>query len=205
MSEHLLFLTGSLAEASLKQVLHEMAPTPVTWDVQPLKVKVAALLTGEMIKRQLPDTGRASRVVIPGRCCGDLDSLTQHFGVPFQRGPEELRDLPEWLGHAGKPPDLSQHDVMIFAELVDAPNLSLDALLQQAKNFQQQGANVIDLGCLPDHAFPHLAKSVQLLKSEGFRVSVDSHRNEELLTGGRAGADYLLSLTEETLWIAEEC
>ena len=203
MSEHLLFLTGSLAEASLKQVLHEMAPTPVSWEVQPLKVKVAALLTGDMIKRQLADIGQASRVVIPGRCCGDIEQLSQHFGIPFQRGPEELRDLPEWLGHAGTPPDLSQHDVMIFAELVDALNLTLDAILRQAQNFRQQGADIIDLGCLPDQAFPHLAESVQLLKSEGFKVSVDSHRTEELLAGGEAGADYLLSLTEETLWIAD--
>ncbi len=204
MSEHLLFLTGSLAEASLKQVLHEMAPTPVTWEVQPLKVKVAALLTGEMIKRQLPHTGNAGRVIIPGRCCGDLDALSEHFGVPFQRGPDELRDLPEWFGQAGKPPDLSQQDVLIFAEIVDAPNLTPDAIYHQAERFQQQGADVIDLGCLPDQPFPHLAESVRLLKSAGFKVSVDSQRNEELLTGGKAGADYLLSLTKETLWIADE-
>ncbi|MCW8948653.1 MAG: DUF6513 domain-containing protein, partial [Sedimenticola sp.] len=204
MSEHLLFLTGSLAETSLKQVLHEMAPTPVTWEVQPLKIKVAALLTGEMIKRQLPHTGNAGRVIIPGRCCGDLDALSEHFGVPFQRGPEELRDLPEWLGQAGRPPDLTQHDVLIFAEIVDAPNLTSEAICQQAERFRQQGADVIDLGCLPDQPFPHLAESMRLLKSQGFKVSVDSHRSEELLTGGKAGADYLLSLTEETLWIADE-
>ena len=204
MSEHLLFLTGSLAETSLKQVLHEMAPTPVTWEVQPLKIKVAALLTGEMIKRQLPHTGNAGRVIIPGRCCGDLDALSEHFGVPFQRGPEELRDLPEWLGQTGRPPDLTQHDVLIFAEIVDAPNLTSEAICQQAERFRQQGADVIDLGCLPDQPFPHLAESMRLLKSQGFKVSVDSHRSEELLTGGKAGADYLLSLTEETLWIADE-
>ena len=29
-------------------------------------------------------------------------------------------------------------------------------------------------------------------------------RNEDLLEGGRAGADYLLSLHEDTLWIADE-
>lgn len=204
MSEHLLFLTGSLAEESLNQVLHEMAPAPVSWEVRPLKIKVAALLTADMIKRQLPDTGNASRVVIPGRCCGDLQGLSEHFGVPFQRGPEELRDLPEWLGQSGKPADLSQHDVLIFAEVVDAPNLTPAGILHRAEQFRQDGADVIDLGGLPDQPFPHLAESVRLLKSEGFRVSVDSHRDEELLAGGRAGADYLLSLTEKSLWIADE-
>lgn len=204
MSEHLLFLTGSLAEASLRQVLHDMASPPVTWEVQPLKIKVAALLTGEMIKRQLAHTGNASRVVIPGRCRGDLKGLSEHYGIPFQRGPDELRDLPEWLGQAGQPADLSQHDVLIFAEVVDAPSLTPASILHQAERFRQDGANIIDLGCLPDQPFPHLAESVRLLKSEGFRVSVDSHRDEELLAGGKAGADYLLSLTEQTLWIADE-
>ena len=37
-----------------------------------------------------------------------------------------------------------------------------------------------------------------------FGVSVDSVESEELLRGGRAGADYLLSLREDTLWIADE-
>lgn len=204
MSEHLLFLTGSLAETSLNQVLDDIAPMPITWEVQPLKIKVAALLTADMIKRQLPHTGNASRVVIPGRCRGDLQGLSEHYGVPFQRGPDELRDLPEWLGQAGRPADLSQHDVLIFAEVVDAPNLTPDGILRQAAQFRQDGADVIDLGGLPDQPFAHLAESVQLLKSEGFKVSVDSHREEELLAGGKAGADYLLSLTEQTLWIADE-
>ncbi|MCW8905749.1 MAG: DUF6513 domain-containing protein [Sedimenticola sp.] len=204
MSEHLLFLTGSLAENSLRQVLHEMAPAPVSWEVQPLKVKVAALLTGEMIKRQLADTGSASRVVIPGRCRGNLVGLSEHYGTPFQRGPDELRDLPEWLGRSGQPPDLGQHSVLIFAEIVDAPNLTPAAILLQAERFRQDGADIIDLGCLPDQPFTHLEESVRLLKSEGFKVSIDSHREEELLAGGKSGADYLLSLTEETLWIADE-
>jgi hypothetical protein len=36
---------------------------------------------------------------------------------------------------------------------------------------------------------------VRALKAAGFAVSVDSVEPEELLRGGRAGADYLLSLT----------
>ena len=45
---------------------------------------------------------------------------------------------------------------------------------------------------------------MQALKAEGFAVSVDSVDPDELLRGGRAGADYLLSLTLDTLWIADE-
>ena len=63
---------------------------------------------------------------------------------------------------------------------------------------------MIDLGCLPDTPFPHLEDAVRELKARGFAVSVDSAEPDELRRGGAAGADYLLSLTERNLAIAEE-
>ena len=49
-----------------------------------------------------------------------------------------------------------------------------------------------------------LAEAEAHVKAEGWNVSVDSMSADELLRGGRAGADYLLSLKLETLWIADE-
>jgi len=204
VSEKLLFLTGSLAEDGLHRVLNELEQPDFEWRVHNIGVKVAALMTGEMIQRRLPDCGNADRVILPGRCRGDLQQLSAHYGVPFERGPDELRDLPEWLGHGGRPVDLSQQDVLIFAEIVDGPQLTPEQILQRAYRYRDDGANVIDLGCLPEVAFAHLAESVHLLKAEGFAVSVDSLHSQDLLVGGRAGADYLLSLNRDTLWIAEE-
>ncbi len=60
------------------------------------------------------------------------------------------------------------------------------------------------MGCLPDTPFPHLEEAVRALSAAGFTVSVDSAGTEELVRGGRAGADYVLSLTEETLELADE-
>jgi len=80
----------------------------------------------------------------------------------------------------------------------------VDAIVARARLLATDGANVIDLGGLPDTAFPHLEESVRALKEQGFSVSVDSNDTDELLRGGRAGADYLLSLTLDTLWIADE-
>lgn len=202
--QHLLFLTGSLAEPGLRRLLEELGDTPFTWQVHNLGVKVAALMTTDMIRRRLADTAGADRVILPGRCRGDLDMLHDHFGVLFERGPEEMRDLPEWLGRDGRPVDLSQHDVLIFAEITDAPQLDLDSLHARAVSYRDQGADVIDLGCLPGQPFPHLADAVAMLKAEGFAVSIDSLDTDELLCGGHAGADYLLSLTEHTLWIADD-
>lgn len=204
MPEHILFLTGTLAEPSLRVVLEGLTEPPFTWEVRALGVKVAALMTSEMIRRRLDGTGAADRVLLPGRCRGDLDALSARFGVLFERGPEELRDLPEFFGRSGGPPDLSSHDVRIFAELVDAPRMGLDAITERAARYRADGADVIDLGCLPEVPFPHLAEAVAALRAEGHRVSVDSIRTQDLLAGGRAGADFLLSLTEETLWVSQE-
>src|SRR5260221_14789494 len=43
-----------------------------------------------------------------------------------------------------------------------------------------------------------------MLRLAGFTVCVDSMDPQELLRGGRAAADFLLSLKQETLWIADE-
>ncbi|MBI4696505.1 MAG: dihydropteroate synthase [Gammaproteobacteria bacterium] len=204
MTDHLLFVTGKLAEKSLARVLADIAPGRYTYEIRVLGVTVAALLTTDLIARRLGEVGRATKVILPGRCRGELAPLVARFGLPFERGPEELKDLPQFFGAAGKPRDLTQRDVKIFAEIVDAPNLDIDGVLARAARYAADGADVIDVGCLPDVPFPHLAETVQALKAAGYRVSVDSLQNEELLSGARAGADYLFSLSSETLWIADE-
>jgi len=204
MAEKILFLTGSLAEKPLTRVLREMAAEDFHWRVGNLGLKVAALMTADMIKRRLRDIGDAERILVPGRCRGDLEALSHHFGIPVERGPEELMDLPRFVAREGKTPDLRDYDVRIFAEIVDAPNLTIEAILERAAAYAADGADVIDLGCLPETPFPHLAESVQALREAGYRVSVDSMQSGELLAGGRAGADFLLSLHEENLSIAEQ-
>ncbi len=204
MSESLLFLTGKLAEKSLHQVLASMQPAPFKYRITQIGVSVAALMTPELIARRVPDVGDASRVIVPGLCCGDLTMLEDKYGVPVARGPVDLKDLPQYFGRGGKAPDLSKYDVSIFAEIVDAPQLSVEEILVRAQHFQSQGANVIDLGCLPNTPFPHLADAIKTLKAAGFKVSVDSLSADDILLAGKSGADYLLSLTEHTLWIAEQ-
>jgi len=204
MSENLLFLTGKLAEKSLHKVLTEMQPTAFSYRIAQLGVSVAALMTPELILRRLADRGDADRIMLPGLCRGDLAPLEARYGVPVERGPEDLKDLPRYFGKKDRATDLSRHDVRIFAEVVDAPELGLEQILNRAAIYQQQGADVIDLGCLPNVPFPHLAEAVGMLKSEGYLVSVDSVDTADLLVAGKAGADFLLSLTEKTLWVAEE-
>jgi len=204
MSQSLLFLTGKLAEKSLHKVLESMQPTDFKYRVAQIGVSVAALMTPELIVRRLANAGDADRMLVPGLCHGDLRMLEEKYGIPVDRGPEDLKDLPQFFGRGGIEPDLSQHDVKIFAEIVEAPQLSVDGIVARAEYFRAQGANVIDLGCLPNTPFPHLADTISALKALNFEVSVDSLNTDDLLLAGKAGADYLLSLSEKTLWIADE-
>ncbi len=203
MTERILFLTGKLAEKQLQQILANMAPE-FSYKVLELGVKVAALMTTEMIARRLKDTFGADRIIIPGRCRGDIAALSDQLGIPVERGPEELKDLPEYFGQKAHQYDLSRYQTKIFAEIVDAPYLSIEGILDRANYYQANGADIIDIGCLPGVLFPHLTECIQALKQQGYVVSIDSLEDDDLICGARAGADYLLSLTAKSLWIADE-
>lgn len=203
MAESILFLTGHLARPRLEAVLKGMKAS-FAWKVLDIGVKVAALMTEEIIARRLPKPVEADKIMLPGRCRADLDRLSERFGVPFLRGPDELKDIPGFFGRARKASDMTKYDIQIFAEIVDASAVTIEAILSRAEDYVRKGADVIDLGCLPDTPFPHLEEAVRALQERGYKVSVDSADPQELLRGGKAGADFLLSLNEDTLAIADE-
>ena len=203
MAEKILFLTGHLAQPRLEAVLQSM-DAEFEWTVLDIGVKVAALMTEDIILRRLDSAGAADKIMLPGRCRADLDRLSGHYGVPVSRGPDEVKDIPAFFGRARKASDMTQYDIQIFAEIIDATTQTIEEILARAEDYSYKGADVIDLGCLPDTPFPHLEEAVRALKKHGYKVSIDSADANELLRGGNAGADYLLSLNESTLNIADE-
>ncbi|WP_297809371.1 DUF6513 domain-containing protein [uncultured Methylophaga sp.] len=206
MADKILFLTGKLAEPSVQKVLQEMAPLPFEFRVHQLGLSVAALMTDKMIARRLKpeDYQDCDQIIVPGRCRGDLDSLSEELGIKVIRGPEEIKDLPMHFGKARKQPDLSQYRVNIFAEIVDAPERDIDSLVERALYYRDNGADVIDIGCLPQEPFPLMEEAIQALHEVGLKVSVDSLSIPDLQRAAQAGADYLLSLTEETIDLTKE-
>lgn len=207
--KHILFLTGKLAEKRLHRVLESMQSTKsaeFSYEVKDIGVSVAALMTASMIQRRLSpsDVEGFDQVLVPGLCRGDLDAVGEQLGLPVIRGTEDLKDLPVFFGGDAEPPDLSRYDVALFAEIVDAPMLDIPAILSRAARYREDGADVIDVGCLPDTPFPHLEETIEALHGEGHHVSVDSLEEDDLVRAGKAGADYLLSLKESSLWIADE-
>lgn len=204
MAKRIVLVTGSLAEPRVKRIADELNDPDLDPVVANIGVKVAALMTTEIVERRLKLPEHADRVIMPGRFRGDLERLSDHFGTRFERGPEEIADLPEYLGHAARKIDLSEQDVKIFGEIVDATLMTPEQIVERSRRYRADGADVIDLGCLPDSPFPHLEASIAALHADGAKVSVDSFNPEELSRATRAGADYLFSLSEKTISIVDE-
>lgn len=199
MAQKLLFLTGRLAEARLIETVGGLGLAEGSWRVANIGIKVAALMTEAIVKNRLKGPIEADRVIVPGRSRMDLDKLAAHFGVPFERGPDELIDMPQFFGKGGTPPDLTRHDLRIFAEIIEAPTLTVDEIVRRAAKLAASGGDVIDVGCQPDTPFPHLEETIKVLKAAGHRVSVDSGDVAELRRAALAGADFVLSLDETSL------
>lgn len=202
--ERIVLVTGSLAEARVKRVADEVTGEKLQPVVANVGVKVAALMTTEIVERRLRLPEGADRVVMPGRFRGDLERLSDFFGTRFERGPDEVADLSAYLGKTKRAIDLSQHNVTIFAEIVDATLMSPEDIVARSRMLRADGADVIDLGCLPDSPFPHLEAAIAALHADGVKVSVDSFNSDELSRATRAGADYLLSLSEKNISIVDE-
>jgi dihydropteroate synthase-like protein len=204
MSERILFLTGSLAHDSLIRELEGLKARDFDYEVRDLGLKVAALMTADMIGRRLADWQGFDRILVPGLCGGDLAPLAEQVAIPVERGPKDLKDLSEFFGGERRQVDLSRHSVLIFAEIVDAPHVSVEVVVERAERYRRDGADVIDLGCLPGTPFDHLEDCIEALHQLGFEVSVDSLDVEELRRAGRAGAEYLLSLKTSSLHLLDE-
>jgi len=91
MPEHILFLTGRLADKQLHRVLDSMQPTDFGYKVKQIGISVAALMTAQLIERRVPDAMGADRIMVPGRCRGDLERLAARYRVPVVRGPDDLK------------------------------------------------------------------------------------------------------------------
>jgi dihydropteroate synthase-like protein len=196
MPPRILFVTGKLAEPSLRRVVGELAPkVGFEPEVAVLPITVAALLTTDWVGRKLQVPAGTERVVLPGYCRGELDAIPTASGARVERGPKDLRDLPEYFGaRHGRPESYGQHDIEIVAEINHAPTLTLDQILTAARRYRDSGADVIDVGCDPDGNWSGVGDAVRALRAEGFRVSIDSFDPGEVEAALAAGAELVLSV-----------
>jgi dihydropteroate synthase-like protein len=193
---HLLFVTGKLAEPSLRRTLEDLGPRAgFAFSVRVLPITVVALATTPWIARHLEATAGIDRVILPGLCRGDLEPVRTAVGIEVERGPADLRDLPEHF-RAGRQPlqDYGAYDIAILAEINHAPQLGLPDLLAQARELRGAGADLIDVGCDPGATWNGVGAAVKALREEGHRVSIDSFNANEVEAAVRAGAELVLSV-----------
>ena len=133
------FVTGKLAAPALRTTLEAMAP-PFAYDVAVLGISVAALMTTSWIARHLAAGADVERILIPGLCEGDVGVLEDRLGVKVEKGPADLRDLPEYFGGAALRQEYGAFDIRIFAEINNVPYLTRQAILDQARHFPRPAA-----------------------------------------------------------------
>ena len=195
-ADRLLFVTGKLAEPALRRTLADLAPAVgFAYDIAVMPITVAALLTTPWVAKRLSVPAGTTRVILPGLCTGDLSAVEAVADVPVQRGPADLRDLPELFGQrTGPPAGYGTFDIRILAEINHAPRKTTDEILALARRHTADGADVIDLGCDPGGGWSGVGDVVKLLRSEGLRVSVDSFDPAEVEAALAAGAELVLSV-----------
>lgn len=205
-NERILFITGRLAEPALRQVSDRLKERwSLDCEVTVLNVTVAALMHTRLIANRLKLNEDYDRVILPGWCQGDIRELTEKFGVPFERGPKDLYDLPTYLTEAERePPDLSNYSIDIIAEVNHAPRMSWEEIETLALRYRDSGADVIDVGCIPGESWNEVGETVRRLVDLGLRISIDSFDRAEVEQAVRAGAELVLSASSENRdWLSQ--
>ena len=194
---HFIFLTGKLAEPSLRRTLAELAPrVGFAYTIEVLPISVVALATTPWIARHFTPARASDRIILPGLCNGEVDVLQQAWrDVRIERGPNDLRDLPDYFGSTGQAEaDYGRYDIEILAEINHAPRLAVSDILAKAKKAHGDGADIVDLGCEPGTTWSGVADAVKALRDEGLRVSLDSFDAREAECAAKAGAELVLSV-----------
>ncbi len=197
------FVTGKLAAPLLRETVQAL-PASFESTVSELGISVAALMTTDWVGRFLKVEPGVELVLLPGHAQGEVGALEQRLGVRVEKGPKDLRQIPEHFGMAAARADYGAHDVRILAEINNAPRFALPEILRRARAFADSGADVIDVGCTKGQPFPALAEVVGALRAEGHRVSIDTFDAEEIRTAVRAGAELVLSVNGTNLEVARD-
>ena len=203
MSERLLFVTGKLAAPALRDTLGR-ADLPFDYDVAVMRITVAALMTTDWIAKRLEVPDAVTRIMIPGMCEGDVEVIGDRFGIPAEKGPNDLKAIPRWFGQEEARANYGERDIRVFAEINHVPRLGRDEIFAIAEYYRDSGADVIDLGLSLGRDWLDEGPGVIAgLREAGFTLSIDTLDPDEILMADEAGVDYVLSLNGANRHLAE--
>jgi dihydropteroate synthase-like protein len=205
-AEHFHFVTGRLAELSVRTTVSELAKQlQFEYSISVLPITVAALMNANWLLKHLTVPAEATQLVLPGYLDRELDAIQQQISIPVRCGPKNIRDLPLFFGLGSRRNEqYGGYSIEIIAEINHADRLGLDELLKVAQGLKADGADVIDLGCSPDNTWRSIGTAVKELKDLGLRVSVDSFNSEEVAAGCKAGAELVLSVNSRNCHFADQ-
>lgn len=194
-TQTLLFVTGRLAESSLREVVRAISDQlGFNYNIVVPGIQVAALLHVDLLLKRLEVPEKTDRVILPGWVQGNIDQLQAKFNLPFERGPKDLRDLPEYFGlEKRRAAELSKWSIEIIAEINHATRQSVQAVVTEAQSLISDGADLIDIGCVPGESSSTVGELVTALRAEDIRVSIDSFDRHEVDAAVNAGAELILS------------
>jgi len=203
VSERLLFVTGKLAAPALRDTLGR-ADLPFDYDVAVMRITVAALMTTDWIAKRLEVPDAVTRIMIPGMCEGDVEIIGERFGIPAEKGPNDLKAIPRWFGQEEARANYGERDIRVFAEINHVPRLGRDEIFAIAEYYRDSGADVIDLGLSLGRDWLDEGPGVIAgLREAGFTLSIDTLDPDEILMADEAGVDYVLSLNGDNRHLAE--
>lgn len=204
-SEHYHFVTGRLAEPSVRATVSELADQlKFEYSISVLPITVAALMNATWLLKHLIAPVEATQIVLPGYLDRELAAIQRQLTIPVHCGPKNIRDLPQFFGLGLRPSSgYGNYAIEIIAEINHADRLSLRELVEVARQLNSDGADVIDLGCSPDNCWDSIGAAVRELKQLGLRVSVDSFNSTEVTEACRAGAELILSVNSHNCHLAE--
>ncbi|MFN8202391.1 MAG: DUF6513 domain-containing protein [Solirubrobacteraceae bacterium] len=204
MADKILFVTGKLAAPALARTLGR-TELPFRYEIAVMKITVAALMTPAWIARFLRVPDDVTRIMIPGLCEGSPSILGEHFGIPAEKGPADLKDLPRFFDQADVRVAYGERDIRVFAEINNVPHLERSRILELAERYRKAGADVIDLGLSLDRDWLEDGPGIIAeLRERGFTLSIDTLDPAEIRMADAAGVDYVLSLNAHNRHLAEE-
>lgn len=99
--QHVLLVTGILAESGLKRIMEAIAPSDFTYEIRTMSSQVAAWLNVERLMVDIGDVADFDLIILPGRTSGEAYDLERHAGVRVVKGPSCYSSLPEFFEEQG--------------------------------------------------------------------------------------------------------